>query len=148
MTYTPAQYRRERALCDADRQWSKAAMAENGPRANFITAEQSKRKPKRLQQVDNAMRGRVEQFELLRDLPDSFCAYLENGKPDGIGARLAVTCWPGDALGHAVVYTVAKRGNQWGERQRYGRATIGGKIYRWQGQGAGMYATFRAVKGA
>lgn len=148
MEYTPAQYRKERALVDADWQWTKAAMAENGPRANYVSAEQSKRKPKRLQQVDNDMRGRVEQFELLRDLPDSFCAYLENGKPDGIGARLNVTCWPGNPLGVAVVHTVAKRGNMWGERQRYGRATIGGKVYRWQGRGAGIYATFRAVKSA
>lgn len=44
--------------------------------------------------------------------------------------------------------TMAKRGNQYGEKQRYGRALIGGKLYRWQGQGAGMYARFRAIKGA
>ena len=34
-----------------------------------------------------------------------------------------------------------------GERQRYGRAVIGGREYAWQGAGAGMYATFRAIKG-
>lgn len=147
MDYTPAQYRKERALVTAEWEWTRAAMAANGPRANYVTAEQSKAKPKRLRCVDNDMRGRVEQFEILRDLPESFCAYLDCG-PDGIGARLAVTCWPGNPLGYAVVHTVAKRGNQWGERQRYGRAVIGGKVYRWQGQGAGMFARFRAVKGS
>lgn len=147
MEYTPAQYRRERALIDADNAWRELAMAENGPRANFITAEQNKRKPRRLRAVDNEMRGRVEQFELLRDLPDQFTAYLESGKPDGQGARLAVTCWPGNPLGYAVVHTVGQRRNWHGERQRYGRAWINGREYSWQGQGAGMYARFRAIKG-
>lgn len=148
MEYPPAQYRKERALVDAEWQWTKAAMAENGPRANYVSAEQSKRKPKRLQQVDNEMRGRVEQFELLRDLPDRFTAYLESDKPDGEGSRLAVTCWPGNPLGFAVVHTVARRRSWVSDAQRYGRAWINGRQYAWQGPGAGMYAHFRAVKGA
>lgn len=73
---------------------------------------------------------------------------LESNKPDGAGARLNVTCWPGNVLGQVWIHTVAKRGNQWGERQRYGRARIGGKLYSYRGQGAGMYARFRAIKGA
>ena len=146
MAYTAAQYRRERALCDADAQWFRERMAENGPRANYVTAAQSASKPKRLAQVDNAMRGRVEQFELLRDLPDRFTAYLANDAADGIGARLAVTCWPGDTLGVATVRSIARRRSPWSDAQCYGRATIGGRAYAWQGPGAGMYAHFRAIK--
>lgn len=146
--YPLAQYRRERKLIDAEKQWRTAAMLENGPRANFTTAEQEKRKPRRLRAVDNDMRGRVEQHEILRDLPDKFCAYLQNGLPDGRGSSLPVTVWTGQEIGRATVYTVGARRGRFGDCQRYGRARIGGKLYAWQGPGAGMYAIFRAIKGS
>ena len=145
MNYTQSDYEREHAICDAAAEYARATMAKRGKRCNYMTAEEAAAPV--YAACNNAMRGRVEHYELLRDLPDNFYAYLESSKPDGIGARLAVTCWPGNPLGIATVHTVAKRGNQWGDRQRYGRATIGGRVYRWQGQGAGMCASFRAIKG-
>jgi hypothetical protein len=138
MTYSETDYQRERAICDkANEYWQ--ANATHGRSGSSMSAE--------LAACDNAMRGRVQQFEILRDLPEKFTAYLENDKPDNVGARLNVTCWPGDILGQAWVHTVGKRRSQFGDRQRYGRARIGGKLYAWQGPGAGMYAHFRAIKG-
>lgn len=146
MAYSQADYVRERAICDAAHAYARETMAKRGKRCNWLSAEEAAAPV--YAACDNSMRGRVEQFELLRDLPDRFAAYLETGASDGIGARLSVQVWTGDRLGVATVHTIAKRGNQYGERQRYGRALIGGKLYAWQGQGAGMYALFRAIKGA
>lgn len=145
MAYTQADYERERAICDkANAYWQANATFTRGGWSS-LSADLAAHPD--YAACDNAMRGRVEQFELMRDLPESFTAYLETGKPDGQGARLAVQVWTGDNLGYAVVHTVGARRSQMGERQRYGRAVIGGKVYRWQGPGAGMYARFRAVKG-
>ncbi len=95
---------------------------------------------------DNTMRGRVEQFEILRDLPDRFTAYLANDYSDHVGALIPVMVWTGDRLGTAFVRSIGKRANMFGERQRYGRATVKGVEYSWQGPGAGMYAHFRKMK--
>lgn len=145
MAYTQAQYETERAICDKAHAYAIATMAKRGKHCNYLTAEESSHPD--YAACNNDMRGRVEQFELLRDMPDSFCAYLESGAPDGLGCRLKVTVWTGLELGVATVHTIAKRGNSWGERQRYGRAMINGVAYRWQGQGAGMYAIFKKLKG-
>lgn len=144
MDYPQSDYERERAICDAaNKYWQ--ANATHGKGGSSMSAELAAAPIYAV--CDNAMRGRVEQFEILRDLPDKFYAYLENGKPDGVGSRLNVAVWTGDILGTALVHTVSKYRPQYSERQRYGCATIGGKIYRWQGQGSGMCASFRAIKG-
>jgi hypothetical protein len=83
----------------------------------------------------NAIRGQVEQFELLRDLPDCFTAYI------GSDGR-SVTVWTGDVLGNAYVTS------SWGRRPKMFayRVTIGGKRYHGRGQGAGIYITLRACR--
>lgn len=54
---------------------------------------------------DNAMRGRVEQFELLTDTPERFIAYVGKNRRNGMGVDRAVgssydlTTWTGDLLG-------------------------------------------------
>lgn len=141
--YTESDYKRERKICDRAEAYVREIMQREG--RNYLTAEEGKARIYRA--CDNAMRGRVEQFEILRDLPDRFVAYLENGKPDMPGARLNVTTWPSNILGQAWVYTIGRRASRFGDRQRYGRARIGGRLYAWQGPGAGMYARFRAIKG-
>lgn len=146
MTYTPEDYARERAICDKAAAYAEAVMSEGGAkrRRNYLTTEEAAHPD--YAACDNDMRGRVEQFELLRDLPDRFVAYLASGAPDGLGARIPVTVWTGLPLGVATVHTVGKARSQFGERQRFGRAVIGGRVYRWQGGGAGMFASFRAVE--
>lgn len=146
MVYTKTQYRRERQLVAADHEWSRRVMRENGLRANFITAEQNARKPKRLKTVDNNMRGRVEQFEILRDLPDRFTAYMGCGS-DHAGAIVEIGVWTGNVLGRGQIRSIGPRKGWTGERQRYGRVRIGGRLYAFQGPGAGMYCRLRAIKG-
>lgn len=144
MSYTDSDYQRERAICEKAQAYARETMAKRGKRCNYLTADECKHPD--YSACNNDMRGRVEQFEILRDMPERFCAYLESGKGDGLGARLAVQVWSGQQLGVATVHTIAKRPTQWGERQRYGRALISGVQYAWQGQGAGMFATFRKIK--
>lgn len=146
MTYTEKDYKRERKLVTADMEWSRNAMRENGLHANYITAEQLARKPKRLQVVDNDMRGRVDQFEILRNLPDHFTAYMGCG-PDHVGAMVDIGVWAGNPLGRGQIRTIGPRKGWSGDRQHYGRVTIGGKLYSFQGPGAGMYCHLRAIKG-
>lgn len=143
MEYTQADYERERAICDKAIAYAQQFRQPNG----WIVIPNDAAMHPDHAACDNAMRGRVERFELLRDMPDKFTAYLENDKPDGIGARLVVTCWPGDPLGFAVVRSIKARRGYTSNKQCYGRAMINGREYAWQGPGAGMYAHFRAIKG-
>lgn len=148
MTYTPEQYATERAIVDAAQAYAESIMCDaNGKRVrNYLSKEEAAAPV--YAACDNAMRGRVEHFEIMRDLPDSFVAYVSSDSSDAIGGTVQIGVWTGNPLGRGTVCTIGKRRSQYGERQRYGRATIGGKEYRWQGQGRGMYCTLRAVKGA
>lgn len=142
MVYSESDYLRERAICDKAAAYAEQFKQRNG----WIAIPADAAKHPDYAACDNAMRGRVQQFEILRDMPEKFTAYLENDKPDSVGSRLAVTCWPGDPLGYAIVHSIARRRGWTSDRQRYGRAWINGREYAWQGPGAGMYALFRAIK--
>ena len=144
MTYTETEYQRERAICDKANDYWKAN-ATHGRNGSSMSADLAAHPD--YATCTNAMRGRVEQFEILRDLPEKFTAYLASDCPDMPGNNIAVQVWAGDILGRAWVYSIGKRRGMTGDRQRYGRARIGGKLYTWQGPGAGMYAHFRAIKG-
>jgi hypothetical protein len=144
MNYTATDYARERAICDKAETCARAAMSTRGPSCCYLTAEEAQHPD--YAACNNEMRGRVEQFELLRDKPAAFVAYLANGNPDSVGARLPVTVWTGEKLGTACIRSIGPRRGFAGERQRYGRAIIGGTEYAWQGPGAGMYARFRKLK--
>lgn len=148
MAYSIEQYKTERAICDTARDYAESVMCEGGVlrKRNYLTKEEASAPAYAV--CNNEMRGRVEQFEILRDMPERFIAYLETGKPDNAGARLAVGVWVGDSLGYAVVHTVGARRGVEGRGQRFGRAKIGGVEYSWQGPGAGMYAIFRKIKGS
>ena len=103
MTYTESEYLRERAICDkANAYWQ--ANATHGRSGSSMSAELAAHPD--YAACDNAMRGRVEQFEILRDMPEKFTAYLANTGHDSAGDNLPVTVWTGDALGTAWVYTV------------------------------------------
>jgi hypothetical protein len=121
-----SQYREERRLVDLDSQWSEQFRKPNG--WTVITAEEQKTRPEELAAVDNAMRGRVEQYELLNNPPESFAAYI------GSDGR-SVTVWTGLKLGTATAT------GSW--RSGYGTLTqyvcrIAGREYRGRSQGAGM----------
>lgn len=138
MTYTQQTYDREREIVDKADAYARATMATRGPRCNYLTKEEAAAPVYAM--CSNDMRGRVEQFELLRDRPDKFCAYLSD---DG----RKVVCWPGNVLGSAVTLSSRRIGGWVSGRYYYGRATIGGREYAWLGHGAGMLCRLKALKG-
>jgi hypothetical protein len=130
-----ATYERERAICDKAQAYARATMATRGPKCCYITAEEALHPD--YAACDNAMRGRVEQYEVLRDMPDRFCAYAGAGR---------VQTGAGDDLG-ALHWTSSRRiGGYVSSRYYYGRAIIGGVHYSAQGHGKGMYLILRKLK--
>lgn len=137
MNYTQADYERERAICDKANAYIDKFRGKNG----WVSIPTGMQHPPYYSACDNAMRGRVEQFEILRDLPAKFSAYLSS---DG----KHITCWPGNVLGSA--WAISSRpagGSVYSCRYYYGRANIAGKLYAWQGFGEGMLCHLRAIKG-
>jgi hypothetical protein len=131
---TPEQYALERTLVDrATARWRQIA----GKR-NWLSAEEAKHPE--LTACDNAMRGRVEQYEVLRDIPARVLAYLS-------GDGRTVTTWAGDWLG--VVIRVGSR--EWrpslhSDKRRYYRVRIGAQHYIGHGAGPGTCISLRAVQ--
>lgn len=115
-TITPEQYAIERAMCDTP---DNAA-------------------------CDNDMRGRVEQYEILRDLPDVIYAYIGTANQNGMGLDRTygqtwpVSVWTGRPIGYAT------RGAGWrvnsfmGSHMYQFYARIGGREYTGRGFGEGM----------
>lgn len=132
--YTEADYQRERAICDKAEAYARATMA--GKR-NYLTAEECAHPD--YAECNNDMRGRVEAYELTRDKPDAFCAYV-TGNPE-------VTTWPGNVLGR-----IAFRGNWSGAS--FGRAkwrqvifrSVWGKVYYGREYNTMQLVRFRAYK--
>lgn len=125
---SPALYAVERAVCDkANAYWSANATG------NSMSAELAAHPD--YAACDNAMRGRVEQHEILRDLPEEIGAYI--GSIDNVRV---VTGWTGLPLG------IARLVSTW--RQNYTTmhsyvAVIGGVEYRGRGHGDGMLVRLR-----
>lgn len=85
--------------------------------------------------VDNEMRGRVEQFELLANPPERFCAY--------VGKDSTLTVWTGLPIGRLQVTSRwPVRSYMSNERFAY-RATMGGREYVGTGFGVGMSLSLR-----
>lgn len=95
-TYTESDYLRDKAIVDrANAYWqSHATFARNG--WSSMSADLASHPD--WAACDNGTRGRVESFELARDKPDRFAAYVTN-KPD-------VALWPGNVIG-----TITYRGH-------------------------------------
>lgn len=110
--------------------------------------------------VDNAMRGRVEKFEIIRDKPEKLFAYASfhereiasrysdikrTGKPQ-VGDQARVTVWTGDQLGLGRVNKVYR--SNLGDWRASIRVVIGGATYSGTAYlSAGDYVRLRRVKG-
>jgi hypothetical protein len=138
MTYTIEQYQTERAICDAAYNYARETMTKRGKRCCYLTAEEAANPV--YAACNNDMRGRVEQFEILRDMPEKFCAYLSDDCK-------SVQVWTGGALGLAYVLSSRPIGGYVSNRYYYGRAIINGQQYSWQGHGRGMLCRLRKIKG-
>ena len=136
-TISPAQYERERAICDkAAAYWqANATFARSG--ASSMSRELASHPD--YAACDNAMRGRVEQYEILRDLPETICAYIGTRE----GGSYPVTTWAGDVLGYATKGATWRVAGYVGTHMSMFYARIGGREYAGRGYGEGMYITLR-----
>lgn len=133
------QYERERKLVSAAADYAEFIMREGGAKRkrNYLTKEESANPI--YAAVDNAMRGRVEQFETLSNVPYRIFAYLgKNGK---------VTTWQGDILGtFRVVSHWLMPNSAYTSRMYAVNATIGGKHFTGRGLGEGMCIALKVRK--
>jgi len=84
-----SEYLAERAICDTAAAYAESTMA---GRRNYLTAEEAAAPV--YAACSNEMRGRVEQYEILNNPPESLVAYIG---ADGV----SVTVWTGLKLGSA-----------------------------------------------
>ena len=145
-TISAEQYAIERAICDKAAEYIERAMCEGGDKRkrNYLTAEEC-RHPDYVA-CSNAMRGRVEQYELLSNPPETIFAYIGQPKGNGLGCdrtvgqSYPVTVWSGHVIGNAT------RGRGW--RQGYDTfhqyyARIAGREYTGRSAGPGMWIKLR-----
>lgn len=149
-TISAEQYATERAICDAAQDYADSVMSEGtGKRVrNYLTKEEAAAPV--YAACDNDMRGRVEQYELLRDLPAVIYCYLSQSREERestnvVRARpLRATVWTGLPLGTARRVSPEWRAGGWnGSKIAQYEATIGGRTYTGRGQGAGMCITLK-----
>lgn len=141
------QYAIERAICDKAQAYADSVMCEGGSKRkrNYLTKEEAAHPD--YAACDNDMRGRVEQFEILRDLPEKLTAYIGNREPNGMGVdRLVgrsypVTVWTGLQIGNCTLVAHADHSHYEPRYQCY--ATIAGREYTGRTQGVGMYVNLR-----
>jgi hypothetical protein len=146
-TISPEQYVIERAIRDkAAAYWqANATFARNG--ASSMSQELCQHPD--YAACDNAMRGRVAQFELLRDMPETIAAYIGKAKGNGMGCDRAsgqsytVTTWTGDLLGYATKGAAWRVNSYIGSHMAMFYARIGGREYVGRGFGEGMSIVLR-----
>jgi hypothetical protein len=94
-----------------------------------------------LSDVTNDMRGAVELYELNRDRPEKFTAYVSS---DG----KSITTWMGDILGNITYTRQDSRRRSWhNDKMRTVYATIWGRRYYGRNSGNGMVINLRRMKG-
>lgn len=150
-TIDAATYVIERAKCDKAAAYAESVMCEGGSKRqrNYLTADEATHPD--YAACSNAMRGRVEQFEILRDLPETIFAYmrLPGGQRDfATNYRQCqpheVVTWTGDILGRAFETARWRVPNSFVSTHMHQyRATIGGREYTGRGPGVGMYVRLK-----
>ena len=135
---TPEQYAIERAICDKAEAYATATRLKRGKACNYLTAQECTHPD--YAACDNDMRGRVEQYEILTEMPHTIVAYL--GKQDIFGIW-PVTVWTGVDIGYARETSSWRMPN--GDKLYQFRARIGihRNMYTGRGQGAGMSIVLR-----
>ena len=148
-TISADQYAIERAICDKAHAFWKANATYSKGGWSSLSSELAKHPD--YAACTNEMRGRVEQYEILRDLPEKLVAYI--GRPSANirqprvsssdATRFVVTVWTGQPIGFAT------RGAGWRVHSHIGShmyqfyARIGGREYTGRGFGEGMAIVLR-----
>lgn len=138
---TAERYAIERAICDkAEAYRKRVAVLPNGKPRNYLTAAEAQHPD--YAACDNAMRGRVEQYELLTNPPERFTAYISS-KP----VEHRITTWCGDELGTAMCMST------WRTPRSFVSSTLSewhvmmaGRKYVGRSAGHGMAINLRRVK--
>lgn len=147
-TISPETYAIERAICDKAHAYGESIMAPQGKRVrNYLTAAEAAHPD--YVACDNAMRGRVEQFEILRDLPETVFAYIGQPNRNGMGVdrilgqTYPVTVWTGLPIGFATMGSQWRVNSHLGSHMAQFYARIGGREYTGRGFGSGMCIALR-----
>lgn len=122
-------------------------MCEGGTkrRRYYLTAEEAAHPD--YAACDNAMRGRVEQYEILTGRPERFVAYM--GQPDRRACNYEsaqpwpVTTFAGNRLGYAQMVSSWRVRSYVGSTMYQFRARIAEREYTGRGFGEGMSIVFR-----
>ena len=135
------EYNEARALCDA----ANKAMRDNWPEweKGGLVPESVTSHPDYLA-CTNEIRGKVEQYEILTNTPETIFAYI--GAPmgngmgcDGVaGQSYPVTVWTGEKIGNATKGATWRVG-RYGDRLSQFYARINGREFTGRSQGQGMY---------
>ena len=135
---TKEQYAIERAICDKAEAYARATMAAKGKRCCSLTAEEAAYPD--YAACNNDMRGRVEQYEILTEMPHTIVAYI-NGSDDR--NTYSVTVWTGLAIGTAKETSRWRVNSVYGSHMRQYHARIGRNVYAGRGFGVGMSIVLR-----
>ena len=141
---TAEQYQVERAICDKAQAFWKA-------NATYSKGGWSSLSPELAAHSDyaacnNEMRGRVEQFEILRDMPEKFVAYVVKQDPATRNATTrdhAIAVWTGDILGSCYLGAGWRVDSYIGSRMYQATAWINGREYTGRTFGNGMCISLR-----
>lgn len=141
-----ATYAIERAICDK----AQAALEAGWPgHARGGAVPQAVCGHPDYKACDNAMRGRVEQYELRTNPPETFVAYVGKAKRNGMGVdRIAgqsysLTTWMGDELGNATLGSSWRVNSFIGSRMYQIYAWMSGREYTGRGFGEGCAVVLR-----
>lgn len=140
-------YVREKEICDkADAYW-KANADYDRSGASLMSAEKAQHPD--YAACDNAMRSRVEQYEILNDPPSRLVAYVGDPNRDGmgrdrvVGQTCPITTWAGDLIGFATVRSSWRVRSFIGTHMHQYYARVAGREYTGRGFGVGMSVMLR-----
>jgi hypothetical protein len=143
---TPEEYAVERALVDKA-EAIKRALWEGWERGGMVPEVVTSHPDYRA--INNVMRGRVEQYELLTNTPESFVAYVGRDRRDGMGIDRAVgsghdlTTWAGDVVGTIRLGSGWRVRSVMGSRMYQAYARVNGRDFTGRTFGEGTSVVLR-----
>lgn len=143
--YSAEQYKQECRAIAAYSKWAEQYHQRNG-----WAVIPAGKKPRGIAgTVDNAMRSRVERFQIFTESPQELCAYIGDNEPNGmgidrqLGRSYPVTVWTGEPIGYATIGSKWRVRSQWGTHMCQIYARINGREYTGRGFGVGCIVRLR-----
>lgn len=143
--YSAEQYKKECRAIAAYNKWAEQFRQPNG-----WTVIPSGKRPRGIAgTVDNAMRSRVERFQIFTESPQELCAYIGDNEPNGmgidrqLGRSYPVIVWNGEPIGRATIGSKWPVCSHWGTHMCQIYARINGREYTGRGFGVGCIVRLR-----